>query len=179
MAVRISSSLVVVVTLTYVANLGAQTWTEFTSDEGQFRAAFPGKPEKSASKDGDTISTQWSVAMGRTAFNVSCTDVGGESKVATPQNVYKLKVAVLAKQAKEKRDIKLNGVPGVEFVIDSDEGGGVKLTSTVRVFLVDRRIYQAIVVHEQGAKEGANVRRFLDSFRVQGKGHGKEKQGGI
>ena len=61
-----------------------------------------------------------------------------------------------------RKDINLNGIPGRELVYEA-EGQVVSL----RLYLIDREIYQAICVMPKGSIKQKLVNGFLDSFQLK------------
>ena len=59
--------------------------------------------------------------------------------------------------------ISLDGYPGREITASSPDG---KFTARVRVYLVNSRLYQTIVVIPNEVASSPDVLRFLDSFHL-------------
>lgn len=62
--------------------------------------------------------------------------------------------------------IDLEGNPGRSLIIDTQTETGEAATVHARLYLVDNRLYQVLVVVPQTAAEQVNVSTFLDSFTL-------------
>jgi hypothetical protein len=151
-------------------------WSEFTSEESRFSASFPGEPETKSSKDDQgNVTTQHTVSreQGMIAYSVVCTVYRNADPKADPKTVLQAVANGLAKDTKEKKDIKLNGHLGLEFLREIEQNG-VKMITNQRIYYLDGRLYQAMVVSAVVAKDKAEVSKFLDSFKLHDKKDKKE-----
>ena len=74
---------------------------------------------------------------------------------------------------KERKEITQNGLPGIELVGEIEQKGP-KIAMTYRVFYVNDRLYQLMVVNAMNTKEKPLVKKFLDSFKLLKKKDAKE-----
>jgi hypothetical protein len=150
-------------------------WTEFTSKEGRFSASFPGKPKESTKKGKGKITTTWEVTRDRDniGYTIICTEDLDHDPKTDPKAILKAVANNLSKSTKKKKDITLNGFDGIEFKLEVDQDG-VKLTMTLRVYVVKDRLYQVMVTSAPGAKEKVQVAKFLDSFKLHDKKEAKK-----
>jgi hypothetical protein len=149
---------------------GPGDWALFTSKEGRFSANFPGNPDKTQKDNQDNVTTTFTVNQekGAIAYMVVYTDYAKDISKADPKTVLQAVVDQFAKDTKAKKDIKLNGYPGIELSLMMDQAG-TKLAMTLRVYIVEGRLYQVLVVSELGLKDKAQAEKFLDSFRLHEK----------
>jgi hypothetical protein len=146
-------------------------WKEFTSKEGHFKVLMPGKPEHnnldSVSDFGKGILHMNSAQANGTMYAGNYSDFPEGIKKVPIKQVFDSSrdgaVGNLDGKLVSEKDIELNKHPGREILIAV--AGGVRLFR-VRVYLVDRRLYQVVVF---GPKEAANSKeadKFLDSFKL-------------
>jgi hypothetical protein len=151
-------------------------WSEFTSKEGRFSASFPGEPQvKSTKDDQGNVTTQHMVTreQGMIAYSVAYTVYANANPKADPKTVLQAVANGLAKDTKEKKDIKLNGHLGLELLRELEQDG-VKMIVNQRIYYLDGRLYQAIVASAVIAKDKAEVSKFLDSLKLHDKKDEKE-----
>jgi hypothetical protein len=150
-------------------------WTEFTSKEGRFAASFPGKPDKATKKDKSAVTTTFAATRekGRVAYIVMYSDYERPDPKADPKAVLKAASAPLAKETKMKKEIKLNGVDGVDLVLEKVQGGEKWLLNH-RIYYVDGRLYQVMVAYPADVKDKVQVAKFFDSFKLHVKKDTKE-----
>ena len=63
--------------------------------------------------------------------------------------------------------IDIDGNPGRSLVIDTVDPAGDEATIKSRIYLVDNRLYQILVVTPKGQEEAAKPETFLESFTLQ------------
>jgi hypothetical protein len=150
-------------------------WAEFTSKEGRFSATFPGKPEVTKKEAKTSVTTECTVARerGNIAYTVIYTDYKNPNPNADPKAVLKSVIESNAKVTKKKKEIKLNGIEGVELVLELDQKEG-KLHMTYRAYFVKGRLYQLMVIDAPGVKEKIQVEKFLDSFKLHDRKNAKK-----
>jgi hypothetical protein len=152
-------------------------WTEFTSKDNRFSATFPGKPEVKTTEDLPNERTTTNVmatrAKGAISYSVIYTDYARADPKADPKTVLKSVAAIHAKSTKSKKDIELNGIPGVELACKLDQGGAI-LDMAYRAFYLRGRLYQVMVISDPIVKEKVQATRFLDSFKLLDKKDEKE-----
>lgn len=61
----------------------------------------------------------------------------------------------------------LNGNPGRSLVIDATTDTGEDATVNARLYLVENRLYQVLVVVPKGKEEGVDIAGFLNSFSLE------------
>jgi hypothetical protein len=148
----------------------AGDWKEFTSKEGKFTVTFPGTPKAETKKDGNgTVTTTYSVVLekGSIYYMAAFTDYVGDAAKAEPKVMLKNLADSLAKNAKQKKDIQLGDYPGIEMVSELEEMG-VKVAMKHRIYFLNGRLYQVVVVSEARLAEKAQFDRFLDSLKLAG-----------
>jgi hypothetical protein len=146
-------------------------WVEFTSKQGRFTASYPVKPEEKTKKDEDKNVTTTALATvdnGRILYQVSYTDYAADLSKVDPKVWLAKIVEGVGKEAKIKRDIQLNGFPGVELLLESDNMG-TKLAFVYRAFVVNGRLYQVIAGGDVQLMARFETARFLDSFQLHEK----------
>jgi hypothetical protein len=151
-------------------------WSEFTSKEGRFSASFPGEPQIKSTKDDQGDTTTYHTVereQGMIAYSVVYTVYANANPKAEAKTVLQAMANGLAKDTKEKKDIKLNGHPGLELLRDFEQNG-MKMIINQRIYYLDGRLFQAMVVSAIVAKDKAEVSKFLDSFKLQDKKDEKE-----
>jgi hypothetical protein len=143
-------------------------WKPFTSKEGRFTADYPGTPTVESKKNaaaGDVI-TQVVLATkdGSVAYLVTFTDFTKDLSKVDPKLLLVKVAGPGTKDLKSRKEITLNGFPGVEFVLQPE-----KYIITHRCYMVNGRLYQAIVNIKKGKERGAEQERFFKSFRLMEK----------
>jgi hypothetical protein len=144
-------------------------WQTVTSKEGKFKAAMPGKTSEKKQQV-KTATGQLNVTLviadGRkdSNFVVSFTDYpeADLKKGAVKKRLDQARdgaVSSAGGKIKEERDVKLKTHAGRHLVIEKD--GDV--IARMRLFLVDRRLYQVMVLGDAPAKD---VETFLSSFEL-------------
>jgi hypothetical protein len=107
------------------------------------------------------------IQVGKTMYGANFCDFPAAIKKVPPKQVFDSSrdgaIANLAGKLASEKDIKLGGHPGREIRIEVANG---KQLFRVRVYLVDQRLYQVVIL---GTKEQATSKeadKFLDSFRL-------------
>jgi hypothetical protein len=142
-------------------------WAEFTSTEGRFSATFPGKPTVTSKKGKDDVTTTCQVIRegGSITYSVNYTDFA-RPNLLDPKALLR-SVADSFPRGTRQKEVKLDGVDGVELVQTIEpRGGNPAVTLTFRVYFVQGRLYQVMVASAAGVKEKVQVSRFLDSFKL-------------
>jgi hypothetical protein len=150
-------------------------WVKHAPAPGRYTVAMPMKPKETPKKITTataTLDTVVAVAEGRldSYFVVSYTDYPPKelkadsidqrldqgAKAAVENAGGKLRGAM--------KEIKLDGHPGREIVIEKDG----EVIAKMRLYLVDRRLYQVMVLGSAPifAAKGNDVGVFFDSFRL-------------
>lgn len=158
-----------------VALIGCQqtTWEKFSSSEGAFSALMPGTPTQQVrtakTSSGLVDAYMFLVERRDVAYVVAYSDYPNPMiQAGTPKLILDgaRDGAVANVQGKLVREsvISLDGHQGRELQIESPGG---KVTVTARLFLVDRRLYQVMVLMHNDKASSEDVNKFLDSFRIQ------------
>lgn len=148
------------------------SWKEFGSRSESFRALFPGIPEVSKSEvttpTGTIVSTRFTVRAGADAtYDVMYNDypksiVGAIDRETLLDSTRDGLVHQTKGRIASEKKLKLDGKLGREVEIR-----GLDATLyTVQLVLVDRRLYQVLVIDRKS--KTADTRKFLDSFRILG-----------
>lgn len=158
-----------------VGALAAGQWKQFSSDQGKFSVYLPGEPKEQS----QTVSTpvgpltlhMYLVEQGvGTAYVAAYADYDEKLVQLTSKETLldgardgQVK-SVRGKLVSEKR-IFLSGHPGRELKIQVTD----KLYLRSRLYLVENRLYQVLVVTHKGAIDGPDANRVLGSFKLTGR----------
>jgi hypothetical protein len=152
-----------------------KTWCMFTSPEGHFRVQLPELPRV----DRHTLATEKGpvdlhvVSADQTGVGVSygvCySDLEGpgvadgrDGAAEVLARAREAMVKLLEGQVLEERPITLQGYPGLELTVHSQDKG----MAVARVFCVGDRFFQVLAVGKDANVLQQPVRSFLDSFRL-------------
>lgn len=148
----------------------AREWTPLTSAEGGFRVEMPGEPAREVLTVNTAIGpielTTFALEERERAFVVSFADypeehVRARGPAELLDGARDGAVANLQGRLLTELLIEHEGHPGREFRIEVPGGTA---TSQVRMFLVENRLYQMVVVTPREQAFSEDVARFLDSF---------------
>jgi hypothetical protein len=148
----------------------AQTWSEYRPAGGRFRIEMPGNPTVSTEpinlKDGRTVSmVQALIELPDTAYLATYTnypaDIARGTSPATLLTRARDGSAAGGKLRSDKA-LSVGGHTAREYVI-VDKDGNVLVTRSV---WANDRLFQMIVVGDEGIEQRPGTRRFLDSFNV-------------
>jgi hypothetical protein len=159
----------VVPKVTFAAASGE--WTEFKQKEHGFTAKFPGKPQTKADTKNNITTTEYGVQIdnGRVFYGVTVSEYPPDKFKLDPKSAYgNLKKGP---NIKESSDIKVAGHDGVELKQDVKKGATIQITQ--RVVIVGQRMYQLLVVVEEGRK--ADAKQFFESFQLDEKPPAKKR----
>ena len=144
---------------------GAAAAAEFTDPHGKFSATFPAEPsldrQEGTSISGGHTHFTWEVDQAGRHFSVTYT----EYKVAPVKNYDKNVMGMLtATQGKLLRQakIELEGLDGREVYTQLPDNNVMRQ----RIFQTGNRLYQAVYVGPFGTESRADVRTFMESFRL-------------
>jgi hypothetical protein len=144
-------------------------WKEAVSDEGRFRILFHGEPVASHDPGGKGFEmkgdrVKWFALY--YDYNNSFDDDD-----ATLRQKYAESVEALTKRGSKllsRREVTLNGRPGVEFILLGQAAAGQVAKSYMRAFQVGRRLYTLAVDDYKDVSESnavpAEVQSYFDSF---------------
>ena len=147
-------------------------WKEAVSDTGRFRVLFHGEPVASKDPEGAKGFEMKGFRVKSFALYYDY-QLENNDDNATVWKKYNESVEALAKKGSillAKRDLTLNGRPGVEFILlgPGGGGGGEWAKSYMRSFMVGSRLYTLAVDDyinvSEAAEVPAEVQNFFDSF---------------
>jgi len=162
--------LIWLLTVTVVSCVGAQ-WVDFRSEEGGFMATFPGTPTRETktvnTAQGSRDMQMYGFTDKQTPFSVVVTELPQEQvesvgPAATLDGARDGAVANTQGILLGELIIQVSGHPGRELKIAT---GGGKATIRARLFLINNRLYQALVVTPADDSYAPSVRRFLESVK--------------
>lgn len=161
--------------LTLVAGCHKTDWQTFAPPGGNFSVQIPGVPEdKSQTRTtpgGSVTSHLYIYTTKDAAFAVNYVDRPAPKTAAeTEQWFDRLRDAEMARAGGKllgEAPIKLaNTWPGREIRISMTEGDG-KHAMRSRMYLVNSRLYQVLVILPQDELSSPDAEKFLDSFHLQ------------
>ncbi|HQV71267.1 MAG TPA: hypothetical protein PLJ62_09670 [Thermoflexales bacterium] len=146
----------------------------FTSNEGKFAVWMPGEPKKS-SQTVDTAGmkidvTFYTLEIGTGAYLLGYNDYPADKvQQADAQNILdgardgglKNINATLLSETKIEQD----GFPGRDITARASVQGR-EYAVRIRVFLVNNRLYQQMVLTEPGKIPDGDIAKFVDSFKL-------------
>jgi hypothetical protein len=145
-----------------LAGCGSVEFKEFNSPEGKFSVLMPPNPERKTQAAGKLNLVMYGVNVRNGAYAVGYTDVPPGTPMSLPgaadgvANSHAGKVTSLT-------DFTLDGVTGKEFEAETTKPKGYV---SGRVIVVNNRFYQALAMGSSARLSDADVRKFLDSFKV-------------
>lgn len=158
--------------LTLLTACGGASWREFSSEEGAFSVLMPKNP----SVEVQTVDTPlgpidirlFSAELSDIAFVVGYSDypsafVAQSNPVVVLNGARDGAVANVQGKLLSENVIFLDGYPGRELRI---EGPDAELTAVSRIFLVNNRLYQAMVVVPVDQSSTNEISTFLESFAL-------------
>jgi hypothetical protein len=149
-------------------------WKEFATKEGRFKVQMPGTPEHkkldAESDFGKGVLHMNTVQAGKTMYGANYIDYPATIKKVPVKQLFDSSrdgaAANLDGKVVKEKDIKLGDHPGREIHI---EVGGGKQLFRVRVYLVEQRMYQVVILGTTMAATSKEADKFLDSFQLTGK----------
>jgi len=146
----------------------ASEWINYTSAAGRCRFLMPAEPrvtEQSLETGAGKLVNNVFLALTQFAvFSVSYADIPPNTPKSKSllDSVRKGVLNGIKGTLISSSNISHKGYPGREFQALSDSG-----TYTARIFLVNARLYQLVVVAVPGKVPSADVHRFLNSFDLK------------
>jgi hypothetical protein len=147
-------------------------WRVFTSKEGAFTVALPGKPAESKQRVQTATATLEVYlfvvdAKDDGAFVVSYCDLpADEVKAGTESKRLDLARDGAVSNARGKlrgeKEIKLDGYPGRDLDIETDKGQRIRM----RIVAAKQRLYQAMAMGAPLFAQSKDATVFLDSLRL-------------
>jgi len=158
------------------ANALPAGWETFTSKDGGYTVAAPGKLKTSSQQVktavGNIKMNMALLSKKNTAYLAIHADYPAVTLKADPQKILdgarNGAIKQMGASATGYKKITINGFPGQEF------SGTTKLENvpafvTARIYLVRQRLYQQIVVGPEDEKSTKDIDLFFKSFKIQAK----------
>jgi hypothetical protein len=172
-----SKWLAFILSLAFILLAGCQkfSWKDFSSAEGKFSVLMPGTPQNHSqslnSPFGPVTTYAFVYSNNDSAFAVSYTDYPQDPTrgINTQKVLDGARNSLLAKPGGTligESSISLGSYPGREVQMVTAEGDGKHALRT-RVYLVNSRLYQVMVVLPNEEASSENAVKFLDSFKLQ------------
>jgi hypothetical protein len=158
----------------FLAENGQTAWEEFTCEPGNFAVSFPGKPEKET----QTFNTPFGKMEqqvfglekdGSTAYLVSYIDFPGQSTDMIDRDQFldaarDGMVEEYGARVTNETTIQLDySYPGREVAFEGALGSR-RFSGRSRIFLVEQRLYQLMILGEQATVDEEDADRFFLSF---------------
>jgi hypothetical protein len=138
---------------------------EFSDREGRFTVTFPAEPtldkQEGRSASGPHVHVTWEVDGPGRHFSVTYTQYAVAPVKNYDKNVMGLLAATQGKLLRQAR-IELDGVDGREIYTHLPDNTVMRQ----RMFQVGNRLYQAVYAGPFGTESRADVRTFMESFRL-------------
>lgn len=151
------------------------SWRTFSAPDGSFSVQMPGPVERedvSASLSGGAVVVpSYSARQGTTVFTVTYLDYRKtvQADVHPQDRLRAARDKVLESlqgQVFSDDTVEVQGYQGRDFSFVS---ASQEITVRHRLILVDQKLYQLMVVAEQGKLPEAAAQTFMDSFKLKGK----------
>jgi predicted Zn finger-like uncharacterized protein len=144
-------------------------WLPFVDKDRGFTTAFPGNPKLTTVKDdkAGTVSHTFTAhgLGGLVQYTVLCMEFPNDVSPLSKTLLDGVVGGFPKESVKARRDVRIQGHPGVEFVVAVDDKG-VSVEVSNRVYVVKKRMYHVMVVAPATAKEDAQAQKFLDGFAL-------------
>ncbi|MCX7743752.1 MAG: hypothetical protein N2167_04215 [Flavobacteriales bacterium] len=151
-------------------NVGSEQ-PKYTSEEGNFKIAFPGEPtvttESVPTEIGDIQMKMYMYEKGKDeAYMVAYSDypqevVDAGDKKEMLEGSKQGVVGNIGATIEEENDIEINGNPGVYF-----KAKGPEFATVYKLYLVKNRLYQIGILKAAAYPSDADIKGFLDSFEL-------------
>ncbi len=161
--------------LVAACNTAAPKLEEFASEPGGFAVAAPRALEEDVASVETAVGPidihTFTTTQGETAYIVAYSDYPADLITQSdPQQVLNGSrdgaVQNVGGTLVSEESIDLDGNPGKALVIDTTTDTGDAATVNARLYLVDNRLYQILVVVPKGGEESTSTEAFLDSFSL-------------
>jgi hypothetical protein len=157
-------------------------WKQFTSVGGDFKILLPEAPklETEEEEDAEGVTTTYSYSVDRddAFYSVSYSVLPPTSQILSSRFLLdNFRTGLLGGMGKVKvlgeKNITLKSTPGRAYAWRDKDG----ITYHVRVYRVKRRLYSLLTLTAPGEEQerAVSVKRFLESFQLQGKYPGAQK----
>ncbi len=154
----------------FVTGCGQAEFKEFTSQEGKFKVQMPGTPKKQEQETFGAKLVTYSVEQRNGAYAANFADMpipAGESAEKLEDRLDGAQAGALgnikAKLIDSKKVTLENKYPGREFNGELPDNKGM---IRARVFLVNTRMYQIIVIGTKSFVNSADASKFLNSLTL-------------
>jgi hypothetical protein len=159
--------------VTFQSVVPANQWKFFASEEGKFRVLFPGTPvttnEISNSQGYEIIfHSNYVWADRQTQYAVNFSDNPEIVERLTPKQQFDASQKAVAESfgaIVSQNDFKLGTYPARDFEFVA--GGKANFSGRIRLVLVNRRLYQIMVIFLTQNPHVDDFQNFLNSFSVQ------------
>lgn len=148
-----------------LASAGAAAAFEFTDQQGRFRAIFPAEPrldrQEGTSVSGPHVHFTWEVEAAGRHFSVTYTEYAVAPVKNYDKNVMGMLAATNGKLLRQTK-VEIDGLDGREVYTHLPDNNVMRQ----RIFQAGNRLYQAVYVGPFGTESRADVRTFMESFRL-------------
>ncbi|MBE2246414.1 MAG: hypothetical protein IAE67_04100 [Candidatus Competibacteraceae bacterium] len=144
---------------------------KFTTEEGNFKIAFPGEPtisnEKVPTEVGDIDMHMYMYEKGYDeAYMVAFSDypkelVDAGDKGEMLQGSKEGVVSNISAKLEDEKKIEIDGHPGLFF-----KAKGPQFATVYKLFMVNNRLYQVGILRASDYPSDADTKSFLDSFEL-------------
>jgi hypothetical protein len=149
----------------FVLGVSGAAAFEFTDKEGRFAVTFPAEPkldrQVGRSVSGPHVHYTWEVDQPGRHFSVTYTQYAVTPVKNYDKNVMGLLAATQGRLLRQAR-IELDGIDGREIFTQLPDNTVMRQ----RMFQVGNRLYQAVYAGPFGTESRADVRAFMESFRL-------------
>jgi hypothetical protein len=151
------------------AKAGLPELSEFTSKECRFKVLMPGKPKEEILPDESDSMKTFMVGNDRGVF---CVGYGSHRPIESDSPTAQNWLDVSAKETLRgqgstlltmKKIVLAGKYPGREMTGNWQNGKGIV---RARIYLVERRYYQTVVLGQQEFVNSEAAQKFLDSFTI-------------
>ena len=143
-------------------------WKSYPYAKAGFTVDFPSKPEYLTEKDEDgaiTHSYEAGTEDSDVFYSVTIDSLPQEAVDAGAQVILDSVAENFAEVATDKRPIRLDSHPGVALQLEFEEDG-VELVILNRIYVIEARLIQIMVVSPAEQKAAAQSDRFFASFKL-------------
>jgi len=153
---------------------GETTWSEFSSAEGAFSVLMPGAPtEETQTQDtemGAIDVHSFTFEQGGVAYLVGynifpAAVIEAASPAALLNGARDGQAKAVNGTLVNEQEITLGAYPGRDLEIRAEDADGIKTLHT-RIYMVEDKLYQILVVGLEGQSAAEDTIKFLDSFKL-------------
>ena len=142
------------------------SWYRYTATDGSYSALFPGQPEESVEPD-SSVQVMYEDRANNRAYLTQKSFLSVNPNQLDVEEVLDAVIASLSEDGAKvtnKTKIRLNGLPGREFIVQDKEGVVMKMRAFVNPKVP--ALYLAIVSTENGDKDFPEAQAFLNSLSI-------------